>query len=788
MQEYSEAHVLAEAHSSPLLSKKKRASVYQGSSTAASSSHSLSISNFSSRVSFRVTSPDSSSRSINAIPSSRSRRESKIPPLQSLQASQQPPDPTQRPFDAIVNFLPHDLPEKAMLKHAILVTTISRPFLVAAVPASIAASLSSPTLLGSPIPGANPTGGSGQSTPKGTERRKSVLKRPQMFSMYSMPPTPPLSSGDSLNSLQQPQNSIPAYVNNKAHLVHLLPSSKGSKANGGQKIAQSIESFLLSFSYPAGSGGGTGAGNAPGFAIGSGSGIGMGQGGMGSGTGGDGMEHAKAYLTDTSAFREVVNTQVANAGLSPGAVVAGDGNLRWTVANLVLSGCLDVDEEWTREREQRKAAAEGNGAVGGFLAKQEVRMMKKQRAWVGGAAEIIISPTPSNIATATGMGLGLSTPSPSLRPSTAGSTSAGSFSSLPPAASASSSAPSSSPSLPLSTSSKSTRPTRVRQHSYSDPDPRRSPPSSNETIRPPSSTLAIPAKDPVPPRRHSSTPTSPLASSSRSPVSPGSSSPTRAGFAGIGAGGQRYGSMPTSTSAQAMAVSLSSPAPAVRPLMHSKSHSRSGSASGAGIAMDPAMMPAASYSPPSKASRYPNELTEYLHGGHTSSGNIGIPMSTPSSSSGTSSSERPLPDIPSEPPYPQRLRRVSDAKRIQAHEVQPEPLPTPPDSDENERLGTQKKILITVTSSSGDTVVDEEVGKEVIQIVEGDAVRKVENGEKRRVLHKGRGRGHGVDSEKVVVDGVDRLGVPGAGEHVLKTKKSANSMRWKFWKSSAVKS
>ncbi len=41
-------------------------------------------------------------------------------------------DPNQRPFDAILNFLPNDIPDKIILKNAILVTTLTRPYFVAA--------------------------------------------------------------------------------------------------------------------------------------------------------------------------------------------------------------------------------------------------------------------------------------------------------------------------------------------------------------------------------------------------------------------------------------------------------------------------------------------------------------------------------------------------------------------------------------------------------------------------------------------------------------------------------
>ena len=50
-----------------------------------------------------------------------------------------PPDPSQRSFDALVSFMPAGVPDKALLKHSILVPAISRPFLTSSLPASAAA-------------------------------------------------------------------------------------------------------------------------------------------------------------------------------------------------------------------------------------------------------------------------------------------------------------------------------------------------------------------------------------------------------------------------------------------------------------------------------------------------------------------------------------------------------------------------------------------------------------------------------------------------------------------------
>ena len=201
-------------------------------------------------------------------------------------------DPSQRPFDALVNFLPPNISDKSLLKQAILVTTISRPFLVAA----ISPSLSPPTRPPAP-------------------KRTSVFRR---FSIYSMPPTPPLGSRDSLNSLVTgtPFSQVPQI---KARLIHLLPPRpRNSVAN---RVVDGIESFLLSFSFP------------PSSEIKS---I-------------DGLEPARASLLDSAAFAEPIGT--------PPSL-----NINFTVADILLCGCLDDEST--------------------------------PRAWMSGAADIVVSSSP----------------------------------------------------------------------------------------------------------------------------------------------------------------------------------------------------------------------------------------------------------------------------------------------------------------------------------------------------------------------------------------------------------
>ena len=122
-------------------------------------------------------------------------------------------DPSQRPFDGLINFLPPDVSDKALLKQAILVTTISRPFVISSGP-----------------------------RPDERHKRKSILSTRSSTSVY-LPPTPPYQSGESLPSL--------SLMPTKAHLIHVLPvETRSVNSFSRSKLVQSLESFLLSFGIP----------------------------------------------------------------------------------------------------------------------------------------------------------------------------------------------------------------------------------------------------------------------------------------------------------------------------------------------------------------------------------------------------------------------------------------------------------------------------------------------------------------------------------------------------------
>lgn len=140
------------------------------------------------------------------LPGRRGRRSEELLP---------PPDPTQRPFDGLVNYLPSGISDKSLLKHVILVTTITRPFLIAATPLS--PSIIRPTYSG---------------------RNSTFTLKP----LYLMSPSGSTESVNTVLTDSPTSQGVPS----KAHLVHVLPARpRNFVAN---RLVDSIETFLLSFS------------------------------------------------------------------------------------------------------------------------------------------------------------------------------------------------------------------------------------------------------------------------------------------------------------------------------------------------------------------------------------------------------------------------------------------------------------------------------------------------------------------------------------------------------------
>ncbi|KAI0631255.1 hypothetical protein C8Q77DRAFT_1132351 [Trametes polyzona] len=253
-----------------------------------------------------------------------------------------PPDPSQRPFDALINFLPDHVSDKALLKNSILVTTISRPFLVSNGPA--------------PPPH--------RRTRTESTGSASRLPRPQSFlnafsrssaSVY-LPPTPH-QSGESLSL-----PNLPPPPPTKALLVHLLPAPPANVSHSARrKLVQSMESFLVSFSLQA-----TAASVA-----------------------GETLERARPYMMQTTTFCDSV-------GCEPGVVDWGD----WTVADIVLSGALDAEAQG---RPGSSGTNTGVGTASHGKARAVPKTKTSRRAWIATAADLVIMPSSDEASSASSL-------------------------------------------------------------------------------------------------------------------------------------------------------------------------------------------------------------------------------------------------------------------------------------------------------------------------------------------------------------------------------------------------
>jgi hypothetical protein len=133
-----------------------------------------------------------------------------------------PIDPSQRPFDAILNYISYDVAEKQVLKQIILITSITRPFLA-------------PTL--SPY----------HKLSEAKRKRRNSASR--HGSVCSLPPTPPHQSGDLPARASSSMTTISALSMSTvpslpAHTIHIIPPT----ARIG--LVRSLDSFLSSFSKP----------------------------------------------------------------------------------------------------------------------------------------------------------------------------------------------------------------------------------------------------------------------------------------------------------------------------------------------------------------------------------------------------------------------------------------------------------------------------------------------------------------------------------------------------------
>ena len=210
-----------------------------------------------------------------------------------------------KPFDAIINFLPHRLSDKALLKHAILVTTLSAQFLASPTCTSITSPSHSPTnaspshshssasqSIASPSSRSTPdTSPCPSPPPKRLSKNWDLTVSPissrtkNRFSLLFRSIAPPPSSSPfwplpEVSDINEESRTV-----KNAHIVHVLPLGWSSDSavqpdrddrrasssstlgiptlqshspdyiktldgTGKPKLVQSIEQFLLSFAYP----------------------------------------------------------------------------------------------------------------------------------------------------------------------------------------------------------------------------------------------------------------------------------------------------------------------------------------------------------------------------------------------------------------------------------------------------------------------------------------------------------------------------------------------------------
>ncbi|GBE83885.1 hypothetical protein SCP_0509420 [Sparassis crispa] len=228
-------------------------------------------------------------------------------------------DPTQRAFDAIINFLPDSVTDKTLLKQVIFTTGVAHPFLSARQglshsPSALPLSLSSP------------------STPSSVRsKRRSIFGALSAAGGRASIFTSPCGS-------KSDPSSVPPL---SAHLVHLLPSSLPS-TSALAKLTENIESFLLSFAYPAAP-----DPHAP--------------------------EPARPYVMGACTFGTALSAGFGALGL------ASANEARWTVADAVLCGAFD-----------------GEVPAGGLREGLAARWGAAPRAWIADARDVVYVPSPAS--------------------------------------------------------------------------------------------------------------------------------------------------------------------------------------------------------------------------------------------------------------------------------------------------------------------------------------------------------------------------------------------------------
>lgn len=321
-------------------------------------------------------------------------------------------DPEQRPFDAIIHFMPNKIPDKMLLKTAILVTTLTRPYVVTAAPRTPATRFWSENAKMSTSPDSKSLGGNSNNGNGNTGKRWSFLRGSRSAANSTLTVNDPtkIEKRDRLGSNTSVLSRTASTFSNtsttrtlanymlrarKSRIIHILPSSPSrtsnapaysqqAQAQAEARLIRSIEAFLLSFSFPIPTS--TLSPMDPDF------------------------QRARPYLIPAGALSDVLSLSP-----SPSSPVEGKEaettmfQGEWTLAELVLSGALDLP--YGPEVQAANALANGGnlnmGEKGGLgekgmsdTAKGKMKDLgfsmaydwMAHRAWIAGVHEVVVKP------------------------------------------------------------------------------------------------------------------------------------------------------------------------------------------------------------------------------------------------------------------------------------------------------------------------------------------------------------------------------------------------------------
>lgn len=357
--------------------------------------------------------PLSSQNSLQLVSNKMSQSSSNINGLKrSSMFSTPSTDPEQRPFDAIIHFMPNKIPDKMLLKTAILVTTLTRPYVVTAAPRTPATRFWSENAKMSTSPDSKSLGGNSNNGNGNTGKRWSFLRGSRSAANSTLTVNDPtkIEKRDRLGSNTSVLSRTASTFSNtsttrtlanymlrarKSRIIHILPSSPSrtsnapaysqqAQAQAEARLIRSIEAFLLSFSFPIPTS--TLSPMDPDF------------------------QRARPYLIPAGALSDVLSLSP-----SPSSPVEGKEaettmfQGEWTLAELVLSGALDLP--YGPEVQAANALANGGnlnmGEKGGLgekgmsdTAKGKMKDLgfsmaydwMAHRAWIAGVHEVVVKP------------------------------------------------------------------------------------------------------------------------------------------------------------------------------------------------------------------------------------------------------------------------------------------------------------------------------------------------------------------------------------------------------------